>query len=108
MSDSIRAWYETEYDVKNVVTVLNTPPKLKIKKKFLLHEASKLSREKKIIIYVGGLISGRGIEGLLSVFPEMEQDEYVLVFMGYGHLENQNFEPPGYRSENFSHAGSQT
>ena len=40
------------------------------------------------MIYLGGLIEGRGIEELLESFKKMSESDYVMIFMGYGNLEN--------------------
>jgi glycosyltransferase involved in cell wall biosynthesis len=86
VSSSINKWYKKNYKIKNIVTVLNAPNYTKIKKGYALQKILKISKKKKILIYLGGLIRGRGIEELLQEFIKIKKNKYTLVFMGYGYL----------------------
>jgi len=44
---------------------------------------------KPIFLYQGGLNNGRGIEILLETFKNIENKNLVIVFMGYGTLEDE-------------------
>ena len=43
----------------------------------------------KIVIYQGALSAGRGVDYLLDEFKTVSDSEYVIVFMGYGGLEEK-------------------
>lgn len=88
VSDGINAWYRDKYGLSNTVTVLNCPAFKEIQRTRRLRQELNVSDEKKIILYQGGLIKGRGIEKLLKAFAEYGNDKYALVFMGYGDLES--------------------
>lgn len=87
VGDAISDWYRKEYDIENVATVLNSPPRYERKESNLLREELGISESRRIILYQGGLIRGRGIEGLLAAYSELKDDRFALVFMGYGALE---------------------
>jgi glycosyltransferase involved in cell wall biosynthesis len=86
VSQSINKWYKKTYKLKSIITVLNAPNYTKIKKGYALQKILKISKKKKILIYLGGLIRGRGIEELLQEFIKIRKNKYALVFMGYGYL----------------------
>lgn len=48
-----------------------------------------ISQDSEIFLYQGALSKGRGIEYLIDVFCRDEYHNLVLVFMGYGVLQNQ-------------------
>ena len=67
--------------------VLNTPHFISIKKKDIFRKTFNISKEQNIFLYQGGLSKGRGIEILLDTFKQINDDKSVIVFMGYGSLE---------------------
>jgi len=87
VSDAIADEYVRLYDIKKPVLVLNTPAYKKVVKKDIFREKLGISKEKTIFLYQGGLSSGRGIEILLETFKQIDDDKSVIVFMGYGPLE---------------------
>ena len=87
VGDEIEHWYRDRYGIDNIVTVLNTPPRQFSGRSNLLAEDLGIDNSKRIVIYQGGLVPGRGVEGLLRAFDEWNDGEHVLVFMGYGSLE---------------------
>jgi glycosyltransferase involved in cell wall biosynthesis len=91
VSDSIADWYQKQYRIKRPSVVRNIPQINKLipnennpdlKRKFNLKETDIL------FIYLGGLISGRGIERLLQIFSKVNKDRHI-VFMGYGPLSTE-------------------
>ncbi len=86
VSDGIKSWYQENYNINNIVTVLNCPKYYKPIRSKILHHELGLDHSKKILLYQGGLQSGRGIEGLLSIFSKWNDEQYVMVFMGAGPL----------------------
>lgn len=87
VSDAIANEYAKIYDIEKPALVLNTPPYQKIEKKNIFRETLQIPKDKTIFLYQGGLSKGRGIEILLDTFKLLEGDKSVIVFMGYGPLE---------------------
>lgn len=83
----IEKWYRDRYGLRNVATVMNCPGYVDLRKGRLLREELGIGEGKKIVIYQGGLVRGRGVERLLEIFAEHDDDRHVLVLMGYGELE---------------------
>lgn len=87
VGDAINEWYRNKYRIDNIVTVLNCPQFKKPHRTKRLTQELGIPENKKILLYQGGLIKGRGIEQLLKVFAEYDDQRHVLVLMGYGELE---------------------
>ena len=90
VSDAIANEYVKLYNIEKPALVLNTPLYQQIEKKDIFRETLNIPKNKTIFLYQGGLSSGRGIEILLDTFKELESKDKnaVIVFMGYGPLEN--------------------
>ena len=86
VSPSIGDWYKKAYGIKNVYTVMNCPPHRIPTPSRKLREALKIPANKRILIYQGGIVMGRGVEGLLKAFAAQDDGAHVLVLMGYGDL----------------------
>jgi len=71
--------------------VLNTPKYIDVKKQNIFRERLNIDTEQTIFLYQGGLDYGRGVEILLKVFMELSDRDSlaVIVFMGYGELEEK-------------------
>ena len=89
VSDAIADEYMKLYNIKKPALVLNTPPYKKMEKKDIFRETLDISKDKTIFLYQGGLSSGRGIEILLDTFKLIDDNKSVIVFMGYGELEDE-------------------
>ncbi len=86
VSDSIAAWYEKKYPMQEPFVVRNVPYALKsIDKNGALRDEFGLSSLDLIFLYQGGFEAGRGIETMLDVFTDGNDNRH-LVFMGYGSL----------------------
>jgi len=88
VSDAIANEYVKLYNIDKPALVLNTPPLKRIEKKDIFRETLNIPNNKTIFLYQGGLSSGRGIEILLDTFKQIDDDKSVIVFMGYGPLED--------------------
>ena len=87
-SPSILRWYEDNYKLGDRVSVLmNIHKRKNALGRGQLHQSLNINPQQKIILYQGALINGRGIEQLISSFIAMNDDQFSLVFMGYGRLE---------------------
>lgn len=89
VSDSIAEEYARLYSIQKPALVLNTPPLYQIAKRNLFREALGIKDQQIIFLYQGGLTPGRGIEVLLETFESMENNSAIIVFMGYGPLEEK-------------------
>jgi glycosyltransferase involved in cell wall biosynthesis len=103
VSDSIELWYRNEYALNNLITVKNSPYRKVIKKSNILRSKFNLSNDVKILIYVGGIIRGRGIEELLECFKDLQDSNLVIIFMGYGELVDNVIEYQNKFSNIFYH-----
>jgi len=101
VSDAIANEYVKLYNIDKPALVLNTPPYKEVGKYDKFREAFGIEG-KTIFLYQGGLTKNRGIELLIEVFQTLD-DESVMVFMGYGELDNY-IEDVSKKSPNiFSH-----
>jgi glycosyltransferase involved in cell wall biosynthesis len=87
VSDAIASEYVRLYNIKKPALVLNTPIYKIIEKKDNFRRTFDILSEQTIFLYQGGLSHGRGIEILLETFKIIDDDNSVIVFMGYGPLE---------------------
>jgi len=87
VSDAIANEYVKLYEIPKPALVLNTPVYKSIEKKDIFRESLNISVDKTIFLYQGGLSKGRGIEILLDTFKNINNEKAVIVFMGYGPLE---------------------
>lgn len=89
-SPSICAWYEEKYRLGDRVSVLmNVHKRASSLSSGKLHESLNIPETKKIILYQGALINGRGIEQLVDAFNTLNDSQFVLVFMGYGSFQEK-------------------
>jgi len=80
--------YVRLYDIKKPSLVLNTPPFKEVQKSNIFRESLGISEEQAIFLYQGALGRGRGIEEVLNYFKKSSSED-VIVFMGYGTLEDE-------------------
>jgi glycosyltransferase involved in cell wall biosynthesis len=92
VSDAIANEYVKLYGIEKPALVLNTPVYQTIEKKDILRETFNIEKDKTIFLYQGRLSSGRGIEMLLDAFKDMDDSLAVILFMGYGSLEEKILE----------------
>jgi glycosyltransferase involved in cell wall biosynthesis len=89
VSEGIAKEYVRLYNIEKPYLVLNTPKLVTVAKTDIFREKFNIPKETKIFLYQGGLTKGRGIEILLESFCRLGDSRQVIVFMGYGHLENE-------------------
>lgn len=85
----IQEFYQEKYQLQQIVTVLNCPQFRQTHKTRLLRDKLNIREQQKILLYQGGLGKGRGIEFLLEAGQFLSNEQYALVFMGYGELEDK-------------------
>ncbi len=75
-----------KYNLKNTIVVRNLPRYYKSPMHFDLHSNLQIDKTKKIILYQGIILKGRGIELIYNVLKELP--DYVFVIIGGGDFEN--------------------
>ena len=89
VGNKIKEFYQGKYQLKPIVTVLNCPQFRQSHRTTLLRDKLNIPQHQKILLYQGGLGKGRGIEFLLEVGQTLSNQDYAIVFMGYGELEEK-------------------
>jgi glycosyltransferase involved in cell wall biosynthesis len=89
VSENIADWYSKVYDIQRPLVIKNVPRLTDIKKKNHFKENLRIKDDSIIVLYQGGLSKGRGVDLLLEAFKKRIDDKVVIVFMGYGQLEEQ-------------------
>ena len=74
-----------EYGINNLILLRNLPRYYKPELKLDLHSHLQIHKSKKIILYQGVLLKGRGIEKVYSVLSELS--DHVFVIAGSGEYE---------------------
>jgi len=94
VSNQIANEYKRLYPfIEKPALVLNTPKYKKVEKKDIFRKKLNISKDKTIFLYQGGLSYGRGVEILLKTFIELKNSgSAVILFMGYGELEDMIIE----------------
>lgn len=103
VSNTIANEYVRLYGIEKPALVLNSPFYQELKPKNIFREKFNIPMDKKIFLYQGGLMQGRGIEILIDVFKEEGFKDSMLVFMGYGPLEKLISEESKNSSNIFYH-----
>ena len=75
-----------EYDLKNILLLRNLPRYYKPEKKIDLHSRLQVVKSKKIILYQGILLKGRGIEKVFDVLKELP--DHIFIIAGGGEFED--------------------
>lgn len=89
VSENIADWYAKEYNIKRPIVVKNAPRLIDSKKTNHFRENLNIKDNSIIVLYQGGLSKGRGVDLLLESFKQRDDDKVVIVFMGYGQLEEE-------------------
>ena len=89
VSENIADWYSKVYDIQRPLVIKNVPRLTHIKKTNHFKENLRIRDDSIIVLYQGGLSKGRGVDLLLEAFKKRIDDKVVIVFMGYGQLEEQ-------------------
>ena len=88
VGESIADEYKKMYPkVDRPFVVLNTPNYTVTQKNDLFRGKFNIDKEKIVFLYQGALSKGRGVDLLLESFVKRKDDEVVIVFMGFGRLE---------------------
>jgi glycosyltransferase involved in cell wall biosynthesis len=88
VSDSIASEYQKRYNIKKPYLVMNCPFRNHdITKNDYFRKKFNIKETQKIFLYQGGIITGRGVEDIITTFENLD-NSYVVIFMGYGNLVN--------------------
>ncbi len=77
---------QKEYGLKNIILLRNLPRYYKPSSSFDLHSHFQINIDKKIILYQGVLLKGRGIEKIFAVLNELP--DHVFLIVGGGEFED--------------------
>ena len=89
VSKSIADEYSRLYKIDQPKLVLNCPKYNSLNKTNLLRKELGIRDDQKIFLYQGALSAVRGLKKLLFCFTKMNDDNNVVVFMGYGPMEDE-------------------
>jgi glycosyltransferase involved in cell wall biosynthesis len=90
VGDLIADWYVGHYGIQRPYVVKNIPRyRGKIENNNKFRNSLNIPSEKIIFLYQGGFMAGRGIELLLETFKKSSIQDAVIIFMGYGLMENK-------------------
>jgi glycosyltransferase involved in cell wall biosynthesis len=103
VSDSIANEYARIYNIPKPNILLNCSKHTAIKKQNKFREKFDISDEQIIFLYQGGFTKNRGIENIIECFKNLKQNNKVVVFMGYGMLENKIQEAANNSDKIFFH-----
>ncbi|MDO8751338.1 MAG: glycosyltransferase [Dehalococcoidia bacterium] len=85
-SPSYADWYEKAYG-KRPAVVLNAPKYTAVARQDIFRGKFNISGDKVIFLYQGALGKGRSIESIVEAFIQTADKGKVVVFMGYGPME---------------------
>lgn len=89
VSEGIADEYRRLYSLTDNVVVMNCPPHLDIPVKHnIFRERFDIPESTLIFLYQGGLYRHRGIEEIVEVFTNLNDEHKMVVFMGYGPLKD--------------------
>ncbi len=89
VSDSIADWYAFSYNVQRPLVILNAPFKQALVRQNFFRDSLMISEGETILLYQGLLTKSRGVNLILDAFKQRKDRRFVVVFMGYGPLENE-------------------
>lgn len=89
VGENIADWYANEYNIRKPTVLKNAPRLSDIRKKNYFRENLGINENSIIVLYQGGLSKGHGVDILIECFKGRNDNKVVIVFMGYGHLEEE-------------------
>lgn len=90
VSDAIANEYSRMYPfIKTPKLILNCPNYREVEKNDIFRHTFDISSDSKIFLFQGNLSQGRGIEITIEAFKKTTNKNNVIIFMGYGNLENR-------------------
>ena len=87
VGENIADWYQKTYCIERPTVVMNAPVYQSLPQSNIFRETFAIRSDQVIFLYQGGLAKGRGVHLLLESFLARTNDQAVIVFMGYGELE---------------------
>ena len=89
VSENIADWYLKAYNIPRPTVIFNASPAENVKKTNYFKDFFCLRDDQIILLYQGLLATERGVNVLLEAFKNRKNDKIVVVFMGYGELEEK-------------------
>lgn len=102
VSEPIANWYEKTYHIPRPIVVLNAPKYQKVVTSNKFREIFKIRADQTIFLYQGGL-KGRNIAIILEAFKRLGKDTSVMIFMGYGEMEDAIKQAANYYKNIYFH-----
>ena len=87
VSRSIQKYYEDLYNLENTEVIRNLPIYKKIQPQDKFRELFNIDADKKIFLYQGALVKGRGVHEIIAAFAN--KPKMALVIMGFGALADE-------------------
>lgn len=81
--------YAIKYNIKRPTVVLNCPNYTKVNHSNFFRDKFSIEESALIFLYQGVLSEGRGISLILDAFSSLNTKKYVVIFLGYGALEDK-------------------
>lgn len=88
VGDNISRWYAENYSISPPLVVKNAPMLRTLIRRNHFREILGITHNQKIFLYQGALSKGRGIQLILDTFKSRADNLAVVVFMGYGDLQD--------------------
>ncbi len=85
VNESLARFLRETYPRQKIHVVRNVPFQQKVSDRSLLRKSLNIPAEKKVVLYQGGFLEGRGIDILLSIAPQFPDAAFV--FLGSGILQ---------------------
>ena len=82
VSQSIATILHQTYPIKKPIVVPNAPPRSNLRENSPLRTRLGLPEDHKVILYLGGIMPGRGLDTLFEVMPRLPESVH-LAFIGY-------------------------
>ena len=87
VSRSIQKYYEDLYNLQNTEVIRNLPLYKKIQPQDKFRALFDIDADKKIFLYQGALVEGRGVREIIAAFAD--KPKMALVIMGFGALADE-------------------
>ncbi|MDP8267166.1 MAG: glycosyltransferase [Candidatus Tenebribacter davisii] len=88
VNDHIADILRTDHDIELPTVIRNIADYDEIENSDIVRERCGLSKNEKIVLYIGGFSSGRGLQNVVKSFQYVD-DHIVMVFVGNGYLNEE-------------------
>lgn len=89
VGENIANWYMRNYKLIKPTVLFNVPYASNVNNNNYFRKKFNLNNDQIIFLYQGGLAYSRGVGLLLDAFKQRKDKKVVIIFMGYGELEEK-------------------